>query len=432
MPKCFLIFIQLILILKIVFSTQWIAIEMEDLKSKSTQNVEINNFFPPIHLGNTNVMTIQSKFTINNFLIYLSSDKFKYCILPYLSSHNFLKIYLHFQNLVPELNFEKFLPPLRFYTTNNVLDMQEPTTYLQPLQINLLYQFNGEFSSLESHILYSSKNKIPIIVETHNITILPDSICAHLSHNKVISYETYVIPSSHQGLLILRDVNHFFVTFEKSQNEFINIAKCSRVSEKEFPDYVECIWEAYNLQGWIKYYWKLKSFLTTPYEKYLFYLLKIISCLGSRLIHFSKIFTEYLFRCDYSCAHIFACLFSLNILSIFAMAFYTIFFLWYYATMLPFYILSIPFKHFFFGFNWYSMVLVSPSLASLYVCLFPNIKNSMPFSIRVIEHIQLEDILPSVVKCFEIKPKKIMSIVPLLVQKRKKIFGRVCRYFYVV
>jgi hypothetical protein len=173
-----------------VFSSQWAAIEMKDLKSINTQNIESNKHFLPTYLGNTKLIKVQSKFKLDQFLIFLSSDKFKYCILAYLSSHNFVKIYLHFQNLVPELNFQKFLPPLQFYTTNDVLDIQEPlldiqepTTYSQPLEINLLYQFNGDYSSLQPHILYFSKNKIPNVFETQ-MPIPPDSICALLSEKK--------------------------------------------------------------------------------------------------------------------------------------------------------------------------------------------------------------------------------------------------------
>jgi len=83
----------------------------------------------------------------------------------------------------------------------------------------------------------------------------------------------------------------------------------------------------------------------------------------------------------------------------------------YYATLLPFFILAFPLKYFVFGFNLYSFWFVSQGLASLYVCFFPEIKKFMPF---------LEKIEPSLLKSFEIKPKKIMSVVPLLVQKRKK------------
>jgi len=103
--------------------------------------------------------------------------------------------------------------------------------------------------------------------------------------------------------------------------------------------------------------------------------------------------------------------------------------LWYYATMLPFFVLAYPLKHFLFGFNWSSFVIVSPSLASLYVCLFPHIKKCIPFSLFSLVHegkIKMDDIFPSVLKCVEIKPKKIMSLVPLLVQKRERCSVEEC------
>jgi len=426
MPKAFWVFIQLILIFQIVFSSQWTTIEMKDLKSTNTQNIESYTFIPLAYFGSTNVIKIQSKFKLDNLLIYLSSDKFKYCILPYLSSHAFVKIYLHFQKLVPELNFQKFLPPSRFYTTNNVLDIQDPTAYLQPLEINLLYQFNGEYSSLKPHILYSSKTKIPIIVESH-IPIHPDSICAHISQNKIIVYKFYVVPASHQELLILRNVNQFFVTFQESKNQFINIARGNIVSDKEFPDYVECIWEAYNLQGWKKNYWKLKSFLTMIYVKYLFYVFKIISCLYEGLATPLDIFSNYLEQQSTNyynpCVDfLFGLLFILFYVPYSLMMLptgYIVCVFWYYVNMFPFFALAFPLKHFIFGFNWHSFVFVSPGLAFLYICLFPHIKKCMPFSVGEIEHIKSEDILPNILKSFEIEPKRIMSVLPLLIRTRK-------------
>jgi len=392
------------------------AIEMENFQSTNTENIQMNNFFP----GFENAK-VKPKFKLATLLIFLSSDKFKYCILPYLSSQSFVKICLHFQNLVPELNFQTFLPPSRFYTdTNHVFDILEPTTFLQPLEIKLLYQFYGKYSSLKSHILYSFKKEIPIIVESH-VPIPPNCICAHLSQNKIIPYETYVIPTFHQKLLILKDdkSDQFFVTFEKSRGQFINIARSNGVSEKEFSDYVECIWEAYNLQGWKKNYWKLKSFLTMAYVKYLFYVVRMISCLGDRLLHYVGIIDNY-FKSDNSCFLSFVCaVWYVVYLPIIAMVTYTGAVLWYYASMLPFFVLAFPLKHFFFGFNLYSFIFVSPSLASLYVCFFPQIKKCMPYSSEKTENIELKNILPNILKSFEIKPQKIMSVVPLLVQKRK-------------
>jgi len=424
MPKVFSIFIQIILMFKILFSSQLTKIEMKDFKSTNTQKIQSNNIFFPTHFGNTKIIKIQSKFKLDNrLLIFLSNDKFKYCILPYLSSHNFLKFFFYFQNLVPELNFQKFLPPLRFYTTNNVLDIQEPTRYLQPLEINFLYQFHGEYLSLKPHILYSFKNEIPIIVDPH-VPISPDSICAHLSQNKIISYENYVIPtSSHQKLLILKDNggDQFFVTFQKSEGQFVNIARGSRILEINFSDYVECIWEAYNLKGWKYYYWKIKSFLTLPHVKYLLYFDKIISYLYPHFFHCFQIFSNYLekaIKVHNLCGCLFFFLIWLPYFLMIYSATYILLFLYYYTFMLPFFVLSFPLKHFFFGFNWYSFLFVSPALASLYICVFPHVKQCVPFSGKIMNtefHISQD-----VVKSFEIKPTKIMSLVPLLVQNRNK------------
>ena len=392
---------------------------MKDFQSTNMQNIQLNNFFPPTYVGNTKIIKVKLKSKLDNLLIFLSSDKFKYCILPYLSSHSFVKIYLHFQNLVPELNFQKYLPPSRFYTTNNVLDILEPTTYLQPLEINLLYQFNGEYSSLQPHIVYSFKNEIPIIVEPH-VPIPYDSICAHLSRNKIIPYEIYVIPTCHQKLLILKDdeSDQFFVTFEKSQGQFINIARSSGVSEEEFSDYIECIWEAYNLQGWKKHFWIMKSFLTMTYVKYLFYIVKIISCLGSRLLRYVGIVDDYLAKVDNLCLFV-GTVSYMVCLPMIAVMTYTGVVLWYYASLLPFFVLAFPLKHFFFGFNLYSFLFVSQGLASLYVCFFPEIKNCMPIRSGETEKLKFKNILRSILKHFEIKPKNVMSVVPLLVQRRK-------------
>jgi len=444
MAKYCSIFIQLILIFKSVFSTQCKIIEMEDLKSKNIQNIQLNNFFPSTHFGNTNVIKIRSNFKLNNLLIFLSSDKFKYCILPYLSSYNFIKICLHFQFSIPELNFQKLLPPSRFYTINSVLDIQEPTTYLQPLEINFLYQFYGEYSSLESHIVYSSKSKILINYEPH-VPIPSDSICAILSQNKIIPYATYVVPISCQELLILKDdeSDHFFVTFEKnSDGQFINIARGSGVSEEEFSDYVECIWEAYNLKGLKKHYWKIKSLFTIVYVKYLSYVVRIIFGLWFNIFVFlSNCYdnlvkaTEYYFYPYDSCQEILVLflhlLFLIPSICMVAVAGYTLFFCWYYATMLPFFILAFPLKYFVLGFNWYYFLCVSQGLASLYVCIFPQIKQCMPFSVGR-KNVEPEDIFPGILKRFDIKPNKIMSVVPLLVQKKKKMFDRVCRHPYFV
>jgi len=317
------------------------------------------------------------------------------------------------------------------------LNIQEPISYLQPIEINFLYQFNHEYSFLEPYILYADKNKIPTICIKPHISISSDYICALLFQNQIIPYKTYVVPTSGAKLLILRNNDQFFVTFQKSYNQFIHIAKGNGVSESEFLDYLECIWEAYNLKGFIKYYWRIKSFFTMIYLKYLFYVVKIFSYLFSHLLDLSGVFDSFMegeevqimHPCAQWCACLFCLIFYVPYAIIIAGTGYTVAVLSYYAIMLPFFVLAFPLKHFILGFNLFSFLTVSQTLASLYVCFFPQIKKCMPWSCGKIEKIESENILPEIIKRFEIKPQKIMSVVPLLVHKRKKCFVEILDTF---
>jgi hypothetical protein len=272
---------------------------------------------------------------------------------------------------------------------------------------------------LKPHILDNLKTKILNIIETRarRFPIPLDSICAHV-RNKIIPYTTYSTSTFHTELLILKDdeTKHFFVTFQNCKGEFINIAKGSKVCEKEFSDYVECIWEVYNLQGWTKNYLKMKLLLNMPYQKYLCHVFKHCSWSGKGLCHAVDAFSETeifqyiqqnVFNSDNFCAQIFIILFLMPFSVIFVGVYYTILCIGYYASMLPFFILAFPFKYFNFVLNWYVFSVISQGLASLYVCCFPHLKYSAPFKIGEIEII---------------KPKHIMSVVPLLVQRRKNCY----------
>lgn len=163
------------------------------------------------------------------------------------------------------------------------------------------------------------------------------------------------------------------------------------------------------------------------YVKYLFYVFKIISCLREGLETPLEIFPDYLEQqstnypnlcMEISIGLLFILVYVPYVVMIFPTG-YIICVLWYYASMFPFFALVFPLKHFIFGFNWHSFVFVSPGLAFLYIFLFPHIKKCMPFSVGEIEHIKSEDILPNILKSFEIEPKRIMSVVPLLIRTRK-------------
>jgi hypothetical protein len=134
-------------------------------------------------------------------------------------------------------------------------------------------------------------------------------------------------------------------------------------------------------------------------------------------------FTERAATSHYLCVRLCGCsvffLFCVPNNLIFCAASYIIGIFWYYTNMLPFFVLAIPFKHYVFGFNIYTFVFVSPGLASLYVCFFPHIKQCMPLTFAEVENIEAKNILPNMLKRFEIMPKNIMSVVPLLVQQKK-------------
>jgi len=170
----------------------------------------------------------------------------------------------------------------------------------------------------------------------------------------------------------------------------------------------------------------MKSFFTRTYVKYIFYVVKIISCLDCKLFLFLEILANYLqmtANSDNPCVHVFGFLSFLLIyvpyLLMIAAFVYAACVLYYYAALLPFFVVALPLKHFVFGFNLRSFWYLAQGLASLYVCFFPEIKKCMYFSVAEMETIEFSDILPRMLKSFEIKPEPIMSVVPLLVRNRK-------------
>jgi hypothetical protein len=125
---------------------------------------------------------------------------------------------------------------------------------------------------------------------------------------------------------------------------------------------------------------------------------------------------------DHLCVKILGGLCFLPLTVIIAGASLTVLSVWYHATLLPFYILTIPLKQFDFVLNWYSFYFVSQTLASFYVCCFPQIKKCVPFSVKETK---------------KNEPKKIMSLVPLLVQKRNNCEERlnslkICYYIFLI
>jgi hypothetical protein len=59
-----------------------------------------------------------------------------------------------------------------------------------------------------------------------------------------------------------------------------------------------------------------------------------------------------------------------------------------------------------------------PALATSYACFFPQIKIWMKQP-----EVEAKYLFENILESFRIKPRKIMSIVPLLMQKRKKFLS---------
>jgi hypothetical protein len=184
-----------------------------------------------------------SSFKLYDFLIYPSNGCFKYAILPFISSsENLLEIFFHFQKLHPAVNLEKFLP----YSTikTSVLDLNDSL---------FAYIFQDEYKSFNP-ILYSQNNyKTCNINDDKNIN--EDSIFAFFSSNKIFSLETYVLQNNENVYAGFDEENEmFFVAIKTDQGKLIPISHGVIKSKIKFPDYLECILEAHNLNCFSKIY----------------------------------------------------------------------------------------------------------------------------------------------------------------------------------
>jgi len=115
---------------------------------------------------------------LSNLLIYPTPATFKYCILPYLSSENVIKMYEHFRNFYPKLNLEKWFEG---FITNPVID------FTDSFEEKILFRSPYPFLSLP--ILFSQKSKLAITIKNFNFKILPDNVCAFLeSTQKIVPF----------------------------------------------------------------------------------------------------------------------------------------------------------------------------------------------------------------------------------------------------
>jgi len=212
------------------------------------------------------------------------------------------------------------------------------------------------------------------------------------------------------------------------------------ISAIEFSEYVECIWEAYNLKGCKKAFLRLKYFFTIPfllYVKYLIYVAKLYSFCESRLLRFGELFQNNCERCinfhnrSREVQVWVICLGCPFVLTYFVMnagGMYAIWFVIYISYLFPFLALSYPLKLYFFGFNIYSFWFVVPSLATPYACFFPQIKIWMLDRAR--PEIEPEHLLENVLESFQIKPKKINVNSTIISTKQKTTSSRDFTYHF--
>jgi len=202
---------------------------------------------------------------LNDSLIYLSNDKFKNIILPYLSSSkHLLKIYLHFRNLYPNVSIEKFLPNSTVKRT--VLDLQK--TYFA-------YIFQNEFSFYNPFIFDSEQNCKTITLGCGHK--YDDSIYGlFLSTDKIFALESYLLPNNQEIFAILDKTDYsFFVAVASKQT---TQEKLTAIAYETIPiwmqghvifsDYLYSLWKAHNLNCFTKFYFKI-FYLWDKYIKYL-------------------------------------------------------------------------------------------------------------------------------------------------------------------
>jgi len=139
-----------------------------------------------------------------DYLIYPSNDKFKNCILPFLSSETLLKIYFHFRNLYPNVSIENFLPDSRFRLETTVIDLQK--SYFVDLQKSYFaYIFKDEFSCFNPIIFENEFNFRTIALGCRDNNTEENSFYALSLSNKLFLFESYILPQNREVFVAFDD-----------------------------------------------------------------------------------------------------------------------------------------------------------------------------------------------------------------------------------
>jgi len=383
-------YIPLLLLFTISFSSKS---QKHDIQKPFLENEIVQFIFQP--------NTVE----LNDYFIYPSNDKFKNCILPFLSSEKLLKIYFHFRNLYPNKSIENFLPDSRFRFETTVIDLQK--SYFA-------YIFKNEFSCFNPIIFENEQNYRTVTLGRKDNNTEEDSFYALSASNKIFPGETYILPQNRQVFVAFGDSfdnegferEYFFAAEKKAQGKFTAIAYgiIPKHREVEFSDYLDFILEAHHLNYFKKYFcFKIFDF----YKKYRDYIS------NTRWSVFVKNFNRHV---DFDTVCLCTSLPAKVLYTIFHLIFvYITYFPIYYVEILPFYILSFPFGYF----NFQSNFVISGIITKNYV-LFWTLPCFFSF-IGYLSYFELYFIWdePGNFIDMQIKPQEIKWAVPYLRAKKR-------------
>jgi len=335
---------------------------------------------------------------ITNFLIYPYPNTFKEYILPFVSSKNAIKLFLHFQTLNSNIKFEAFLPPTRFITVYPVLTLQETES---------LYRFdNNEYPLFTKPIWFSKKNKLPKIVDYFFTNFQLDStrVFAVFSGDEIRCLTKNRLPACSRFWASKNvETQEFFVALKKDDNTFVTLANGKIFTHNmDFSEHLQVIWDAYNLKGLKKYFLKMIYFLQVfcllPYSKYYFSLLR-------GFLHMCEKFPwtwDVVFDC-------------INILGYVSIS--VLFFLFFHFALLPFHIMATPF---YISTQNCGLIMYLPEVLFLIHALFFPQLVEICVHPRIIKHGNFDALL-SMTQNFEIQPKEQnnMWAIPSLLQKKQ-------------
>jgi hypothetical protein len=205
-------YIPLLLLFTISFSSKS---QKHDIQKPFLEN-EIVQFIPQ-----------PNPVKINDCLIYPSNDKFKNCILPFLSSEKLLKIYFYFRNLYPNVSIEKFLPDSRFRFETTVIDLQK-FHFVDLQKSYFAYIFKDEFSCFNPIIFENELNYRTVTLGHRDNNTEENSFYVLSASNNLFPFES--LPKNRELFAAFDDNfdndddGHFFAAEKKAQGKLTVIA----------------------------------------------------------------------------------------------------------------------------------------------------------------------------------------------------------------